>query len=115
MLDGGPAGSRSDENHSGDGEFGENLVGVLVDDVVYDGTDGSGRNPRVTLEIPPMNVFGELEMEERGMEERGRDGRSNIGINKKGNAVISGEEEFADLNTREEMALRNFGHHQNLT
>ena len=44
------------------------MVGVLVDDVVYDGTDGSGRNPRITLEIPSMNVFGELEMEERGME-----------------------------------------------
>ena len=115
MLDGDPVGSRSDENHNGDGEFGENMVGGLVDDVVYNGTDGSGCNPRVTLEIPPMNVFGELEMEEKGMVERGKDRRSNIGINKKGYVVVLGEEEFVDLNTKEEMALHNFRHHQNLT
>ena len=47
------------------------------------------------------------------MEERGRDRRSNIRTNNKGNVVISGEEEFADLNTREEIAFRNFGHHRN--
>ena len=46
---------------SGDGKFGEHMVGGLVHDVVNNGTNGSGRT-RVTLEIP-IYVFGRLEME----------------------------------------------------
>nr|POE84515.1 g-type lectin s-receptor-like serine/threonine-protein kinase rks1 [Quercus suber] len=72
------------------------------------------REDRV-LDIVDSSINDSFVSHERGMEERGRDRRSNIRTNKKGNVVISGEEEFADFNTGEEMAFRNFGHHRNLT
>ena len=42
---------------SGDGIFGEHMMGGLVHDVVNDGTNGSGCT-RVTLEIPSMSLVG---------------------------------------------------------
>jgi hypothetical protein len=55
------------------------------------------------------------ELEERGLEKRGRDRGGYIGVDDEGDGVVSGDEVFAELHAREEVALPVFGHHKNLT
>ena len=51
------------------------------------------------------------ELEERGLEKRGGDRGGDIGVDDKGDGVVSGDEVFAELHGREEVTLPVFGHH----
>lgn len=55
------------------------------------------------------------ELEERGLEKRGGNRGGDIGVDDEGDGVVSGDEVFAELHAREQVALPVFGHHKNLT